>query len=382
MTLITFTQELKKAGQQVMKKNQNKPPTLMIVILPENAAELYRAVKHDRNMPEPSFRVNVKMGGINAILDQRSAMILSDPRNPTVVMGADVIHPAPGSQDRPSFASLVANVDSDTAKYIADCRVQTARQEMIGSPDDEDPALQSMAKKMLEMYMSYRSMVEKQANKAPKRLIFYRDGVSEGQFAQVLTQELPQLQGRTSVTVLSRAVFSLPWYPAACRELNIRPNITIIVVGKRHHVRFFPRQGNEADKSGNCKAGTVVDQEITHPLELDFYLQSHAGLLGTSRPAHYNVLHDDNDFSADALQALSFALCHVYARSTRSVSIPAPVYYADIVCSRAKNHYAPDSNLNPDDTDTQTGAGSSQLERFRTQFKDLHPNMKKVMYFS
>jgi hypothetical protein len=29
---------------------------------------------------------------------------------------------------------------------------------------------------------------------------------------------------------------------------------------------------------------------------------------------------------ADGLQSLSFALCHVYARSTRSVSIPAPVY--------------------------------------------------------
>ncbi len=55
---------------------------------------------------------------------------------------------------------------------------------------------------------------------------------------------------------------------------------------------------------------------------------------------------------------------------------------ADIVCSRAKNHYAPDSNLNPDESDTHTGAGSSQLERFRTQFKELHPNMKKVMYFS
>ena len=55
---------------------------------------------------------------------------------------------------------------------------------------------------------------------------------------------------------------------------------------------------------------------------------------------------------------------------------------ADIVCSRAKNHYAPNSNLNPDDTDTQTDAGSSQLERFKTQFKDLHPNTKKVMYFS
>ena len=45
LTLMMCTQELRKAGKQVMNKNSNKPPTLMIVILPENAAELYRAVK-------------------------------------------------------------------------------------------------------------------------------------------------------------------------------------------------------------------------------------------------------------------------------------------------------------------------------------------------
>jgi eukaryotic translation initiation factor 2C len=46
-------------------------------------------------------------------------------------LGADVIHPAPGSDGRPSFTALVGNVDSDTAKYIADSRVQTSRQEII-----------------------------------------------------------------------------------------------------------------------------------------------------------------------------------------------------------------------------------------------------------
>lgn len=44
---------------------------------------------------------------------------------------ADVIHPAPGAEGRPSFTALVANVDSDTAKYVADCRVQTSRKELI-----------------------------------------------------------------------------------------------------------------------------------------------------------------------------------------------------------------------------------------------------------
>ena len=76
-------------------------------------------------------RINVKLGGINTVPDPRSVPFLTDPNQPTVVMGADVIHPAPGSESRPSFTSLVANVDSDTAKYVAATRVQTSRQEMI-----------------------------------------------------------------------------------------------------------------------------------------------------------------------------------------------------------------------------------------------------------
>jgi eukaryotic translation initiation factor 2C len=226
--------------------------------------------------------------------------------------------------------------------------------------------LQNMSKYVLEMYMKYRTKMEKRAgNGAPTRIIFYRDGVSEGQFRQVLEQELPLLR-------------------AACEELNIKPTITIIVVGKRHHVRFFPQNPRDADRSGNCPAGTVVDREVAHPTEFDFYLQSHGGLLGTSRPAHYNVLLDENNFTPDGLQSLSFALCHVYARSTRSVSIPAPVYYADIVCSRAKNHYDPQGTVDFSDSATQLDSGQAltTLEAYKRNFRPLHQNMSTVMYFS
>jgi hypothetical protein len=50
--------------------------------------------------------------------------------------GADVIHPAPGSDGRPSFTALVGNVDSDTAKYIATSRVQASRVEIIEDLQD------------------------------------------------------------------------------------------------------------------------------------------------------------------------------------------------------------------------------------------------------
>ena len=62
--------------------------------------------------------------------------------------GADVIHPAPGSDGRPSFTALVGNVDSDTAKYIATSRVQASRVEII-----ED--LQDMAKVSGSLLVDY-----------------------------------------------------------------------------------------------------------------------------------------------------------------------------------------------------------------------------------
>ncbi|EIN10450.1 argonaute-like protein [Punctularia strigosozonata HHB-11173 SS5] len=370
---------LPEVGKEVHNRYKELP-MLIVVVLPDGGSDIYSAVKHfgdvragvatqclksskcmrakKQYFSNVCLKINVKLGGINMIPEPSTVSVLTDPLNPTIVMGADVIHPAPGSEGRPSFTSLVANVDSDTAKYIADSRVQTSRKEMI-----ED--LKEMSKHMLTMYMGYRASVEKKAKKEPSRIILYRDGVSEGQFKQVLEQELPQLQ-------------------EACSELGIKPKITIVVVGKRHHVRFFPTNERDGDKSGNCPAGTVVDQEVAHPTEFDFYLQSHGGLLGTSRPAHYSVLYDENGFQPDDLQSLSFALCHVYARSTRSVSIPAPVYYADIVCSRAKNHYAPDSRLDFSEYgDSKQGSTSGDpLEPYKEGFKPLHPAMKKLMYFS
>nr|VWO95172.1 Uncharacterized protein [Ganoderma boninense] len=321
---------LQNAGKKVIEKHRNSGPgpDLMIVVLPESSADMYQSVKHfgdiirgvatqclrsskcnranKQYFANVCLKINPKMGGINTIPEARSVPVLTDPRNPTIVMGADVIHPAPGADGRPSFTALVGNVDSETAKYIADCRVQTSRQEMI---DD----LEAMATAQISMYKKYRQAVEKKSPD-PKRVIFYRDGVSEGQFQHVLEYELPQLK-------------------RALAANNVNAKITVIVVGKRHHVRFFPQRREDADRSGNCPAGTVVDRDITHPTEFDFYLQSHN---------------------------------------------------ADIVCARAKNHYNPEGNFDLTESGTQleSSDAKSQLEAFRTNFKPLNDKTKRVMYFS
>ncbi len=49
------------------------------------------------------------------------------------------------------------------------------------------------------------------------------------------------------------------------------PRITFIVVKKRHNTRFFDYNGQVTN---NIEAGTVIDQDITHPSQFDFYLCS------------------------------------------------------------------------------------------------------------
>jgi eukaryotic translation initiation factor 2C len=132
----------------------------------------------------------------------------------------------------------------------------------------------------------------------------------------------------------------LPYIKAACNkvEQDYNPTITYIVVGKRHHTRFYPTDSRDADRKGNVKPGLIVEREITHPYLFDFYLTSHSSLQGTSRPCHYHVLFDENKFQVDEIQDFTNKLCYNFQRSTRAVSIPAPTYYAHCAAKRARSH--------------------------------------------
>lgn len=144
-------------------------------------------------------------------------------------------------------------MDKDATKYSTVLRVQPPLME-----DIQD--LKAMAKELiLRFYQTNRGV-------KPTRIVFYRDGVSEGQFLHVFHQEVRAIR-------------------AACFELDASyaPPITFVVVQKRHHTRFFPTPGSATDRSGNVAPGCVVDTTVVHPREFDFYLQSHAGIQGTSR---------------------------------------------------------------------------------------------------
>uniref|UniRef100_H2YUA1 Argonaute RISC catalytic component 2 n=1 Tax=Ciona savignyi TaxID=51511 RepID=H2YUA1_CIOSA len=298
------------------------------------------------------LKINVKLGGVNNILvPSLRPKVFNDP---VIFFGADVTHPPAGDTRKPSIAAVVGSMDAHPSRYSATVRVQQHREEII-----RDLAVM-VRDLMVEFY--------KATHYKPVRVIMYRDGVSEGQFQQVLSTELRAI--REACTML---------------EVGYQPGITFIVVQKRHHTRLFCRNHEDrSGKSGNIPAGTTVDTGICHPTEFDFYLCSHAGIQGTSRPSHYHVLWDDNNFMADELQVLTYQLCHTYVRCTRSVSIPAPAYYAHLVAFRARYHLV--------DKDHDSGEGS--LQSGHTQNDQdaqlqamskavvVHENTVRNMYFA
>merc|ERR1712080_275196 len=161
---------------------------------------------------------------------------------------------------------------------------------------------------------------------------------------------------------------------------DYKPAITYVVVQKRHHTRFFPEDGHKYQKNNNALAGTVVDHGINHPTEGDFYLLSHEGIQGTSRPCHYQVLWDDSDMTADELETLAYYLCHLYSRCTRSVSYPTPTYYAHLVADRARRHH---NELAQFDTGSSSGNSRGDLtEREKREIKEkVEAGVEKSMYF-
>ncbi|ORX74282.1 Piwi-domain-containing protein [Linderina pennispora] len=325
---ITYGNPSADIGREMSKACKSKPQ-LLLVILPSTNLQTYQNIKnyayttmgiHTQCMQSkhvhkanPQYcanlclKINVKMGGSNQSLPV-GAMQKMLHSMPTLFLGCDVSHPSPGETDRPSMASVVGSVDFLGLRYAATLIQLPSRQELVD--------------KLQEAIIRHLKLFYKYTKAKPKRIIFYRDGVSETQFAQVRSREIIEI---------SRACTQI--------ETGYQPDVTFIAMLKRHNTRFFP-MGRDGDRTGNCVPGTVVDTAVTLPAIADFYLFAHAAIQGTSRPTHYCVLHDDSKFTRDEIQQLTYNLCYTYAICTRSVSMVPPVYYAHRVADRARCHFA------------------------------------------
>lgn len=342
-----FFQLLTRAKSEAQKASGGKPTQMLFVCLPDKNKDRYAQVKRvtdgalgvvsqcfvavsaglGRNQPKgrPQYcanlalKVNAKLGGLNVhLLGEPTNVVPVVGGRPFMVFGADVTHPragfrASGEAQEPSVAAVVGSLDKYLGRYA--CRVS------LQYPDKGKRAmeylvnLKAIVRELLMEFYHYN------AKKKPEALLFYRDGVAEGQFEEVFNYEYAAIKD-------------------AIREFGdptFHPPVTFVIVQKRHNTKLFcADQRDTVEKSGNVPPGVVVDSDICHPAYFDFYLNSHAGLKGTSRPAHYHVLVDQNGFGPDGLQMLTYWMCYLYCRCTRSVSVCPPAYYAHLAAFRGR----------------------------------------------
>lgn len=306
-------------------------PNMLFFVVPSKDVELYRRVKkscecrygvvsqvlqsahvlkaQDQYISNVCMKVNAKLGGATCVA--KGGLTKINPnwgKVPTMIIGADVSHASPGDTSSGSMAAITMSLDREFTRYAAQCETNGDRVEIIAT-HIIDTKLRDMVQHWSTLY----------AGNTPHQVIYFRDGVSEGQFDFVLKQEVADM----------RAMFKAV-------NPKVDPKFTVVICGKRHHVRFFPGRGG--DRNENPIPGTLVETGITHPFEADYYLASHCAIKGTARPVHYNVIANENNYDISFIEQLTFEHCMQYARSTTPVSMVPPVYYAHLASNRCIAH--------------------------------------------
>ncbi|KAF8008169.1 hypothetical protein BT93_K1988 [Corymbia citriodora subsp. variegata] len=333
-----------------IREKLSRPPNLILCVLAERKnSDIYGPWKkiclsdfgvvtqcicpfkiNDQYLTNVLLKVNAKLGGINSLLAiEHSSCVPIIKDTPTMILGMDVSHGSPGRSDMPSIAAVVGSRCWPLiSRYRASVRTQSPKVEMI------DSLFKPLADGVDDGIM--------------------RDGVSESQFNQVLNIELEQI---------AKAYQNLG-------ETNI-PKFTVIVAQKNHHTKLF-----QANSPENVPPGTVVDSMIVHPRNYDFYMCAQAGMIGTSRPAHYHVLIDEIGFSADGLQNLVHSLSYVYQRSTTAISIVAPIYYAHLA-AKQMSQFIKFEDL----SETSSGQESTASAPPVPELPRLHDDVCSSMFF-
>ncbi|CAF4018323.1 unnamed protein product [Rotaria sp. Silwood2] len=254
--------------------------------------------------------VNAKLSGENKQVAQLQTSIK------TMFIGADVQHTKNNySGELPSIAAVVASMNSECT--LTNQRV--SRQWPSKGKQSEEAIL--LLKEMVEeLLIAFKDSNE---GALPEHVVFYRDGVDDGQFERVQNDE---------VTALTKAFQAI--YPTNSSS----PLLTFIVVKKRHHTRLF-RLVTSTDIA-NVESGVVIDSSIvnSNPNYLNFFLNSHEPGLGTNKIGNYVVLVNEIEYSLSELEELTYSLCHTDQRidSRLSESIPSVLHLADAAASKAR----------------------------------------------
>ncbi|XP_062128728.1 protein aubergine-like isoform X1 [Drosophila sulfurigaster albostrigata] len=309
-----------------------KDPQIIMIVIKSPNEEKYSCIKKRTcvDRPVPSQVVTLKtiaprpdrssglMSIATKVVIQMNAKLMGAPWmielpiNGLMTVGFDVCHSSKNKNK--SYGAFVATMDmKSSTRYFSSVTEHMKGQEL------SNQILMNMTC-ALKAYREHHGSL-------PDRILFFRDGVGDGQLNQVFNIEVKFLKTRLDEI-----------YKSAGKEKGC--NLAFIVVTKRINTRYFVNKRNP-------EPGTIVDDVITLPERYDFYLVSQAIKQGTVSPTNYNVLHDSMGLNADKIQILTYKMTHMYYNWSGTCRVPAVCQYAHKLAFLIAEsiHRAPSSSL-------------------------------------
>jgi aubergine-like protein len=234
------------------------------------------------------IQMNAKVGGIPWAVDNLPFM-----SEPTMICGMDVFHST--SLGKKSVLALTASMNQSATTYWSTSVVQ----DEIGQ--EGSTTLQTGIVKALESFKKHNGAY-------PGRIIFYRDGVGEGQVQGICVPEIEQI--KSALVQAGRQDSCKLMYINCCKRVN---------------TRIFDGQ---VGAFKNPQAGTVIDSCVTDKDVYEFYLVSVAAKQGMSTPTRFTVLYDSIGTSPDQIEHLTYKLCHTYYNVSGAIKEPSCIRYA------------------------------------------------------
>ncbi|KAH7723288.1 WAGO-2 protein [Aphelenchoides avenae] len=264
-------------------------------------------------------KTNIKLGGLNySIIVEHAG--LKKAFAETLFIGLGMSHPAAQTAHErardampgvPSVTGYAANFKTDPFDFVGDFVFDEPRR------DEKYPVVSTIVENCVKRYVENR-------HQPPKRLVIFRNGTSEGQFASILRFEVPFIRNALQQSGAPECL------------------LTLLVPQKMHKVRIFPETETKGASPAetNIKPGTVVDTGLVHPMYNEYYLNSHQAIQGSAKTPRYTVLVDENEFPMDIIESITYDLSFSHQIVTLATSLPSPAYIALEYAKRGRNNYS------------------------------------------
>ncbi|UJR29319.1 hypothetical protein I4U23_010532 [Adineta vaga] len=316
-----------------LRNNIKKCGTILYGIMTQCAvySEIYMDERMTNYCDNLIRKINFKNGGINTEVVLYSAFKDRNiDKDKLMFFGGAVLHPMNVTCQNPSIAAIVGSGNSSCST--------TATRVSKQYPKEGNRSIHmivGMAEMIIELLDYYRH----ENQYLPNKVIFYRDGINNEEFLEVLDYE---------IAAIRRAFFKI------YGDKRNHPHLTFIIVNHRHHTRFFTYKRNlyrTDDASGerpketdNMSIGCVIDTTIVHPYQHNFYLNSHNTDRGVNNPSLYDVILNENDFTLNELELLTYYLCFTDSRSSSSEATPSVVHQANKATINAQDLFDNSTN--------------------------------------